>query len=422
MQQNVPIHITAEQVNNAEELLINKEAEITELRTQLIQIESQFKDASDEHHLLINEYDKYKVMYESESIKSAELESKIAQQENASLKREIEVAQIKAEYFRQISELSNNNSRVYSTNDNSVNIKNVSKVPGFEGKSITFGRWIKGVNEIFENYPGLKDFQKRALVVESLKGPARDWYDAEPDDNVKDWAEFKGALTRQYGSMESTDHALERIDTLRLTPSSDFNSFIQQIRPAIKVIALNNHTLAIAMLRKQTAPEIRKYIPKIYGETYEAHEQRLKSHMQDAQAKFTSTHPGRSNNMDVDMMGAAMQFKNSNHYAPQSAEDHEYALAAAQYRNYQSANTPRNESSRFNITSNRNPFQRSTRPHSQRNTTMTKIQFDEYVRNSTCFNCGIKGHLRSSCTKPTRPSRFMNSISAENETGKDRAQ
>ncbi|OMJ11264.1 hypothetical protein AYI69_g9892 [Smittium culicis] len=229
MQQNNPIQITAEQVNNAEEILANKEKEISELRAQLIQLESQFNDASDEQHQLINEHDKYKLLYETEFLKSTDLSKEVFSLEKSNLNRELEVAQIKTEYYRQISELNDNRTSDASSCDRSTNIKNVPKIPIFEGKSITFGRWLKGVKEIFENYPTLKDFQKRALVVESLKGPARDWYEAEPDDNVEFWSEFEIALSRQYGNMESTDHALERIDTLRLTTNSDFNSYIMQI-------------------------------------------------------------------------------------------------------------------------------------------------------------------------------------------------
>ncbi|OMJ14614.1 hypothetical protein AYI70_g7773 [Smittium culicis] len=421
MQQNNPIQITAEQVNNAEEILANKEKEISELRAQLIQLESQFKDASDEHHQLINEHDKYKLMYETEFLKSTDLSMEVSMLEKSNLNRELEVAQIKTEYYRQISELNDNRTSDASSCDRSTNIKNVPKIPIFEGKSITFGRWLKGVKEIFENYPTLKDFQKRALVVESLKGPARDWYDAEPDDNVEFWSEFEIALSRQYGNMESTDHALERIDTLRLTTNSDFNSFIMQIRPAIKLIALNNHTLAIAMLRKQIAPDIRKYIPKVHGETYEAHEQRLKSHMQDSQAKFSGSQVSRSN-MDVEMIGAAMQYQGQNRYELLERDGNEYMMAAAQYSRNPANNTIRTHQNRFNNSNNRNPFQRSTKPHSQSNTTMNKVQFDEYVRNSICFNCGTKGHLRSMCIKPAKPSRFMSVISQDSETGKDRAQ
>ncbi|OLY85486.1 hypothetical protein AYI68_g317 [Smittium mucronatum] len=87
---------------------------------------------------------------------------------------------------------------------------------------------------------------------------------------------------------------------------SDFNSFIQKIRPSIKLIAGDNNTLTIAMLRKQVDPEISKYVPKIVNESFESHEQQLKAHMQDSQAKFT-TASNRSNGMEIDTYLAAVQ-------------------------------------------------------------------------------------------------------------------
>ncbi|OMJ16602.1 hypothetical protein AYI69_g7774 [Smittium culicis] len=306
-------------------------------------------------------------MYETEYLKSTELSKEVFMLEKSNLNRELEVAEIKTKYYRHIIELNNNR------------------------------------------------------TSDASSCPARDWYDAEPDDNVEFWSEFEIALSRQYGNMESTDHALERIDTLRLTTNSDFNSFIMQIRPAIKLIAFNNHMLAIAMLRKQIAPDIRKFMSKVHGETYVAHEQRLKSHMQDSQAKFSGSQANRSNT-DVEMIGAAMQYQGQNRYELLERDENEYMMAAAQYSRYPANNTIRNHQNRFNNSNNRNPFQRSTKPHNQRNTTMNKGQFDEYVRNSICFSCGTKGHLRSMCKKPAKPSRFMSVISQDSETGKDRAQ
>ncbi|OMJ09926.1 hypothetical protein AYI69_g10450 [Smittium culicis] len=67
------------------------------------------------------------------------------------------------------------------------------------------------------------------------------------------------------------------------------------------------------------------------------------------------------------------------------------------------------------------PIQRSRLPHNRKNTAMTKEQFDEYVKNSVCFNSGAKGHLRSSCFKPRKSFRTMNVTVAE-DSGNDQAQ
>ncbi|OLY82312.1 hypothetical protein AYI68_g3569 [Smittium mucronatum] len=259
--------VTAEQLNNAESLLASKKTEITKLRNQLIQGESQFQSAAEEHQDVLSRLEEINSAYESEVKNNAELNLQITTMDYVMLKRE----------------------------------------------------WINGVTEIFDNYPSLKDFQKRALVVEALKGPARDWYDAETDTSVSNRISFKEALSLQYGSLESTDQALERIDTLKLTMKSESNIFIQKIRPSIKLISGENDTLAIAILRKQVDLEIRKYFPKLANESFEEHEKHLKAHMYDSQAKFSSH---RSNFMDIGSYSAAIQSHNS-----------EYAVTAAQYVN-----------------------------------------------------------------------------------------
>ncbi|OLY78894.1 hypothetical protein AYI68_g7045, partial [Smittium mucronatum] len=67
------IQVTAEQLNNAEALLANKEAEITELRKQLIQGESQFQNAAEEHQEVLANMELLKSILESESKKNTEL-------------------------------------------------------------------------------------------------------------------------------------------------------------------------------------------------------------------------------------------------------------------------------------------------------------------------------------------------------------
>ncbi|PVU86781.1 hypothetical protein BB561_006559 [Smittium simulii] len=397
-----PIHLTAEQLSNAEALLSSKESEITELRNQIIQGESQFQSAAEEHQDVLAKLDNLRELLGAESKNNADLVMQMTVMENNMLKREMELVKLKAELYEKISILQSGSASNGSAVDSSNKaVKQISRVPAFEGKAIAFNRWINGITEIFDNYPMLKDFQKRALVVEALKGSARDWYDAEPDSNVANWCNFKEALNRQYGSLESTDLALERIDTLKLTMKSDFNSFIQQIRPSIKLIANDNNTLAIAMLRKQVDPDIRKYVPKVANESFEEHEMRLKAHMHDSQAKFTS-YSSRSNNMDIDVISAPIQVDNN------------YAIAAAQYSPFNRHRQPANNYQK-------NPFQRSRQSHNRENTTMTKEQFDEYVKDSICFNCGTKGHLRSSCFKPRKLSRAMN-VAVIDESGKDQAQ
>ncbi|OLY84095.1 hypothetical protein AYI68_g1752 [Smittium mucronatum] len=346
----------------------SKETEITELRNQLIQGESQFQSAAEEHQDVLSVFKELNSAYESEFKKNAELNLQMTIMENVIFKRELELANLKAELLQKINILQSEGKPNLS--DTSCNaVKQISKLPAFE-------------------------------VVEALKGPDRDWYDAEQDTSVSNCIIFKEALTRQHGSLESTDQALERIYTLKITMKSEFNSFIQQIRPSIKLISGDNDTLAIAILRKQVGLEIRKYVPKLANESFKEHEKRLKAHMYDSQEKFTSH---RSKGMEIDSYSAAIQSHN-----------YEYSITAAQYVN----NNRRPQSTNYY---QRNPFKRSVHPHNRENTTMTKDQFDEYVKQCTRFNCGIKGHLRSACLKLRRSFRSMN-VALIEDSGKEQAQ
>ncbi|OMJ09927.1 hypothetical protein AYI69_g10451 [Smittium culicis] len=151
------IQVTAEQLNDTEALLISKETEITELRNQLIQGKSQFQIAAEEHQEVL-------AKLEAESKKNNELILQMTVMENTMLKRTV--------------------SQEPAADASGSAVKQISRLPVFEGNAVSYNRCIIGVTEIFENYTTLKDFQKRALVVESLKASARDWYESEPDSNI----------------------------------------------------------------------------------------------------------------------------------------------------------------------------------------------------------------------------------------------
>ncbi|PVU95699.1 hypothetical protein BB561_001667 [Smittium simulii] len=282
-----PVHLTAEQLKS----------EITELRNQIIQSESQFQSAAEEHQDVLIKLDNLRELLAANSKNNAYL--------------------LKAELYEKISILQSGSASNGSVVDSSNSaVKQIFRVPTFEDKAIVFNRWINGITEIFENYPMLKDFQNRALVE---------------------------ALNRQYGSLVLTDLALERIDTLKLTMNSDFNT---------------------------SRSRIRKYVLKVANESFEEHKMRLKAHMHNSQAKLTY-YSSRSNNMDIDVISAPIQVENN------------YAIAAAQYSSFNRHRQPANNYQK-------NPFQRSRQFYNRENTTMTKEQFDEYVKKSICFFVVLK--------------------------------
>ncbi|OMJ28780.1 hypothetical protein AYI69_g1738 [Smittium culicis] len=255
----IPIQVTDEQVRNAEALLATNDAEIAELRNQLIQGESQFQNAAEEHQEILAKLELLNSKFESEVKKNTELTLQMTSMENIMLKRELEFANMKAELLQKFNTLQSEGKVFISESDSSASaIKAISRLPVFEGKTIAFIRWINGVTEILDNYPALKDFQKRALT--------------------------------------SNDYAVSTA---------------------------------------QNSSSNRRIQPQSYFQ--------------------------------------------------------------------------------------RNPFKRSTQPHSRENTTMTKEQYDEYVKSCVCFNCGAKGHLRSSCLRPRRTFRTMD-VAIADDSGKDEAQ
>ncbi|OMJ15967.1 hypothetical protein AYI70_g6902 [Smittium culicis] len=411
-----PIQLTASQITSAEELLASKDSEISSLRQQLIDGENSFNALADEHNKLAaalseKEAELARIKQGLDSESRHRLEQAVAyEQLKAEMAMKCEQLAVKeASLYKRLMELQTDSSRTEST-FGQTSLRNIPKIPSFDGQPISFNRWIFGVDELFTNYPGLIDFQKRILVVDSLKGDARSWYDAEPDGNIDIWDNLRQSLSKQFGGTESLSMALDKVYSMRLTDKSDFNSFIQQVRPAIKIVTGDNSKLAIVMLRKQIDTSIRKYLPEIANETFEQFEQRLKAQVNEIQSKPARVPVDRQYSMEIDPVVAAIKSEDT---APINA-----AQYSSQFNSRFYPATPR-----FNSHQYRNPFQRNTKPHSRENTTMTKAQFEEYVRNSQCYNCGQKGHLRSSITKPPRSTRFMNPILSESlDDGKDKEQ
>ncbi|OMJ12783.1 Retrovirus-related Pol polyprotein from transposon [Smittium culicis] len=104
---------------------------------------------------------------------------------------------------------------------------------------------------------------------------------------------------------------------MTLTSRSDFNTFIQKIRPVIQLVAKTDSTLSVAMLRQQVDSEIRRFLPEIQNESFASFEQRLKLQFQELQTKSTS----RSNavyrptdistSMDLDTISAPIRRTNN---------------------------------------------------------------------------------------------------------------
>ncbi|OLY80139.1 hypothetical protein AYI68_g5769 [Smittium mucronatum] len=170
-----------------------------------------------------------------------------------------------------------NNADTYISAAGQAPLRNIPKIHSFDGQPISFNRWIFGFYEFFANYSGISNFQKRVLVVDSLKGETKSWYFTEPDGNIYNWDNLRQSLSKQFGVSGSLSMALDKIYTMGLMEKSDFNSFIQQVRTSIKIVTGDNSKLAIVMFRKRINKIIGKYLTEISNETFEEFEKRLKA-------------------------------------------------------------------------------------------------------------------------------------------------
>ncbi|PVU85625.1 hypothetical protein BB561_006926, partial [Smittium simulii] len=222
-----------------------------EYKTQLTAAESQYNqlaaklDAIKKHNKDLRDQNfDLKTQLDNKTRDKTEMYMQYQQEKIDILTREKNLAEKEADLYRRQSELAT--CPISTSSILPVSTSTIPKVPEFHGSIVGFSRWISWVSDLFDNYPQLTDFNKRLMVTDSLKGDARSWYDAEPDSSTLSWDTMKDALLRQYGGTNSISNALKTISALKLTARADFNSFIQQIRPAIQLVTKKDDTLAVA--------------------------------------------------------------------------------------------------------------------------------------------------------------------------------
>ncbi|OMJ09667.1 hypothetical protein AYI70_g10798 [Smittium culicis] len=265
--------------------------------------------------------------------------------------REKILAKKEADFYRRQVEIASRTKNVASSL--SASTPKMPKIPEFRGSSIGFTGWISWISDLFENYQQLTDFNRRMMVVESLKEEARAWHDAEPDSSTTSWEALKNALLRHY-------------------------------------VAKSENTLSIAMLRQQIDSDIRRFLPEIQNETFASFEQRLKIQFQELQTKSASRsntvyRPAEiSTSMDLDTISAPIRRTN----------------------NYSRPVSP----SAFRPRSPKNFRNRNTHPHVTSNSTMSPAQFEQCVKNYICFACGKKGNLKTMSLNNNRQFRNFNIV------------
>ncbi|OMJ11737.1 hypothetical protein AYI69_g9721 [Smittium culicis] len=180
------MHVSAGQLQEAEMSYTNLVAENEQLKTQLAAAESQYNklaaenETLQEHNLKItSENTELKSQCEAEVKSKTEMFMQYQQEKLEIVTREKQLAEKEADlYRRQVEIASRPAPTTYASSPK------MPKIPEFRGSTIGFTRWISWVSDLFENYPQLTDFNRRMMVVESLKEEARAWYDAEPDSST----------------------------------------------------------------------------------------------------------------------------------------------------------------------------------------------------------------------------------------------
>ncbi|PVV04724.1 hypothetical protein BB560_000763, partial [Smittium megazygosporum] len=242
---DVPVSVPASKILEAEFNFASLISDNELLKAQLIAPESQYNQLATELEAskkrdkkLATEVTDLKLKLEIESKANAEMMIQFHKEKMELLNREKLLAQNEAEFYRK--QLDFVNRPVATTNHAPLA---VPKIPEFNGSAIGFSHWIKWIDDLFNNYPHLTDFNKRIMVVDALKADARNWYDAEPDTSTTSWP--------QYGGSNSLDAALETIEKMYLSVRSDYNTFIQRIRPAIQQHANETFAMFEQRLRSQ---------------------------------------------------------------------------------------------------------------------------------------------------------------------------
>ncbi|PVU88775.1 hypothetical protein BB559_005403, partial [Furculomyces boomerangus] len=313
------VQIFTDQINDAEQTFATIVTELQQHKDQLSSAENQYNkilsinDNLKKQSKIINaKYNEVLEQLEAERRAKTDIYMQYQEEKLQIVTREKDLAIHEADFYRLQAE------RNLSSNATTKSAHGkVPKISEFQGATVGFPRWISWVSDLFDNYPQFTDFNKRIMVVDSLKGEARSWYDAEPDTSTTSWIDLKDALLKQYGGTNSISNALNTISSMKLTIRSDFNTFIQRIRPAIQLVAKEDGTLAIAIIRQQIDTDIRRYLPEVQNESFASFEQRLCLQFPELQTKpltvSNNQHTSPHTPMDLDTIVAPIrQFNNTN--------------------------------------------------------------------------------------------------------------
>ncbi|OMJ12347.1 hypothetical protein AYI69_g9440 [Smittium culicis] len=165
-----------------------------------------------------------------------------------------------------------------STTKRSSNSSRTGKeipVPQFEGNPLEYRRWISNVDDYFQQYKYISDFEKKYIVVSALDKKAKDWYNSANDSEVGTWEALYYNLKKEYRNECTYIEAISIMKSVKLTRKTKYSDFINKIRPAVQIMSNGNSEFAIPLMLDCIDKDIKVFLPILPNETIIMFENRL---------------------------------------------------------------------------------------------------------------------------------------------------
>ncbi|OMJ09706.1 hypothetical protein AYI69_g10549 [Smittium culicis] len=265
-------------------------------------------------------------------------------------------------------------------------------LPHFEGNPLEFRRWISNVDDYFQQYSYISDFEKKYIVVSALTKKAKDWYNSANDSQVGTWESLYYNLKKEYRNECTYMEAITIMKSTKLTRKTKYSEFINKIRPAVQIMSNGNSEFAIPLMLDCIDKDIKIFLPILPKESIVQFENRLmEQHRALNMGVSSSTNLNSSLNSlennkepDGDWIMAMNEIKDDKIMSEDEKLEEIEALLATQ-RKFGGYNRPfkqQYQSNQFNF----------------RNNNINRGQWsNNYKGNQKCTVCGKNNHITSNC-------------------------